>query len=359
MENYNDPNFNPGGRIDTLDPRDYPWQEIGRALPPFNWEKGYDAETKIASAIGDPSFKLKAKDQNGSGSCGGQAWSYQGAAHKAIARKVFDERSAKYLYSQTFMPPMGSDGRTNAKLYCSQGIGAEALTPSYENGYAPSEAFMERSADITPEARESAKNDVGLSFSLVTGTINDYAQALAANDGIIFLIRGSNNGTWGSLKPKPPVIGEMTWAHWIWNAKAFLKNGIKTIKFLNSWGWNVGEDGWQELDEEYFTAKTGMGPAIPYGWTHLFNPNPATVFHHNFKINLHFGDENDEVQALQTALQVDGVFPAGIKPTHYYGDITRQAVLKFQIKYAIPNASSPYGRDVGPLTRAQLNKLFG
>ena len=358
-EHWKDPSFNPGGRIDTADPRDYRFHEVAMALPPFDWAKGYDAEAEIRAAIADQNFKLGIKDQDGSGSCGGQAWSYQAAVLRAIYKKIYSERSAKFLYSQTFVPGGGSAGRTNADLFVKAGIAAEALCPSYDNGQPPSEAFMERAADISEAARADAKTDEALSYAMVNGSIDDHAQALAANHGNILLIRGSNNGTWGSFEPQPPKAGESIWAHWIMGAKALLVNGVKKIIFPNSWGKNVGHDGWQSIGEEYFNAQIpNVGPAILYGWTHLFNPNVVTGFHYVFTRDIVMGESSQEVTMLQAALQQDGCFPAGIKPTLFYGDITRQAVLKFQIKYGI-DPQGLNGTRVGPHTRAKLNELYG
>lgn len=359
-EPWNDRHFNPGGKIDEIDPRDFQYGEIARALAPFDWAKGYDVEAEIAAAIAQPGFKLKIKDQNGSGSCGGQAWSYQASVLKAIYKKIYDERSAKFIYSQAFVPGGGSAGRTLSDLFVKGGISSEALCPSYDNGQPPSEAFMERAADISTAARTDAKTDEALSYAMVTGSIDDHAQALAANHGNIFLIRGSNNGSWGTFNPKPPVAGDTIWTHWVMGGKAQLVNGVKNIIFPNSWGAAVGQNGWQALDEEYMNAQIpGVGPAVLYGWTHLFNPNPVTTFQHTFNTDLHYGTTSDEVNALQQALQADGSFPAGVTPTNYFGDITAAAVVKFQKKYGINNSSSPLGKDVGPLTRAKLNVLFG
>ena len=68
-----------------------------------------------------------------------------------------------------------------------------------------------------------------------------------------------------------------------------------------------------------------------------------------------FGDENEEVRALQNALQITGDFPANVKPTGYYGTITANAVYKFQLRNVI---SIPDRNNAGPKTRGALNALF-
>jgi len=62
-------------REDIPDPRDYQWgKDVGMATIPFDWDKGYDVEEEVSKVLGVP-FKLPVKNQNGSSSCGGQAWS--------------------------------------------------------------------------------------------------------------------------------------------------------------------------------------------------------------------------------------------------------------------------------------------
>ena len=63
--------FGKGGIKDKPDIRDFEYSKVGLALPPFDWGIGYDIEEVIEK-------KLTIKNQNGSGSCGGQAWSYYG-----------------------------------------------------------------------------------------------------------------------------------------------------------------------------------------------------------------------------------------------------------------------------------------
>ncbi|HBT81335.1 TPA: hypothetical protein DEB04_01250 [Candidatus Giovannonibacteria bacterium] len=63
---------------------------------------------------------------------------------------------------------------------------------------------------------------------------------------------------------------------------------------------------------------------------------------------------SEEVTKLQTLLASDkSVYPEGLI-TGYFGNLTREAVRRFQAKYGI----SQVGR-VGPLTRAKLAEIFG
>lgn len=61
-----------------------------------------------------------------------------------------------------------------------------------------------------------------------------------------------------------------------------------------------------------------------------------------------------DIAHLQKILIYEGLFPEEIGATSIFGNITKEAVVKFQMRYGI----RPIGR-VGPVTRAQLNLLYG
>ncbi len=341
MSDPTKPNFNPGGIQDRVDLRDYDIKEIAGAALPFDWNVPFDIEASLPD-------KIPVKDQDGSYSCGGQAWSYLATVLEALATGTLEERSAKYIYAQTYQQGGGSTGRDNANIFAMQGVARETFTPSYENGLPPHETFMTRGQDVTAEARVNALLDRSYPYAQVTGGIDAIAQAIRDHGGVILGIDGQDNGTWLSAFPKPPTA--IVWRHWVYAGKAKMINGIKHIGFLNSWGSAVGENGWQWLSEDWFTSGH-----VWSAWTHVFfNPAPLpSPFKHTFNIDIEYGNQNKEVTALQTALQLEGFFPANIVPSTYFGLITRAAVVKYQVK----NGINPVGR-VGPITRAALNKKY-
>jgi len=350
--------FGKGAVKDTPDTRDYQWEEVGYGAAPFDWEKGYDIEKELH-------VKMKPKNQNGSGSCGGQSWASYAASLEAQFSGTLEERSAKYIYAQTFEQGGGSTGRANAKIFVNQGVAREEVCPSYENGNPPSEAFMTRTGDITEAMRKDAENDKSLCYANVPNDIDSTAQAIKVNGGVILGVVGSNNGTWLSSNPKHPKVGEKFWYHWVYAGKARLKDGKKQIGLLNSWGDNVGENGWQWLDEEYFTeiVPNGNGATCIWQvWTHVYAPPAIPVYHHTFMKRLEYGMRGDEVKALQQVLLIEGDFPSNVPCTGYYGGITADAVLKFQLNYNIDTPEVLHnlkGHYVGPKTLMKLNALFG
>ncbi len=305
-----------GAIKDKKDKRDYKYSDIASAFAPFDWEKGFEIDVV-----------LKAKDQNGSSSCGGQAWSYYGQ----VLDGEQDEKSAKFIYAHTHVGTGGSSGRDNCNLVINKGWGTEALTPSYEKGNAPSEAFMIRSQDITEEAYTQAKTDKALSYAQVNLDFDSIAQALRDNKGCVIGITGQNNGTWYSKYPKPPKSNYNTWNHWVYVVGAQLIDGKKYLKFINSWGDDVGVDGFQYIGVEH----------VAWIWSCWTLVKDFPLF--KFTKTLMFGSFNDDVKQLQKRL--------GVMQTGFFGLLTRSAVKKYQTEHHLVSDGV-----VGPMTRAELNK---
>jgi hypothetical protein len=326
------------------DERDFQWEHIGSASTPFDWSIGF--ETKAP---------LHIKNQGQSSSCGGQATSYYGEILNGKADGAQEERSAKFIYAPVAYPNGGSVGRDLMDRAVKSGFGLESLTPSYEGGLSPSEYFMTRKEDITPSAIKQAINDRAMSYAQIgdTTNIDTIAQAIRDNNGCIIGLNGEDNGTWLSSNPQKP--SRIVWRHWLFACKARLHNGIKQIGFTNSWGSNVGEQGVQWVNEDYFTSGNCFE-----AWTLVYNiDKPEPAFKYNFSVDLSRGMAGDEVKMLQKALRLEGLFTYPTD-TGTYGIVTQDAVYKLQIKYNI----APFTRWIykgfyfGPATRAKMNQLY-
>jgi hypothetical protein len=335
-----------GAIRDIPDIRDYQWgRDVGMASPPVDWKKGYDVEEEISALIGQP-FKIKVKDQNGSSSCGGQAWGYLGQVLNAFHDGNTDERSAKFIYNQTHVGQGGSGGRENCTVCIRDGWGFEADCPSYENGKPPSEAFMVRTGDITPQARERAKVDKAFAYANVGLDVEIIAQAVRDNHGCIFGITGNNNGTWRSEYPKPPLVFANSWNHWIYIGKLKLRNGKRYFGTINSWGTSIGDDGWQWISEEYVMHKILQSPVIFSVWTMVIKdevivpPPPVYVFTKTLRLGM-TGPDVKMLQLKLGGLIVDGKFGTG----------TLGKVKAFQTAHGLVADGV-----VGPKTNAELNK---
>lgn len=88
---------------------------------------------------------------------------------------------------------------------------------------------------------------------------------------------------------------------------------------------------------------------------------PSTPISANalFSVNLKFGMQSSDVYKLQQLLATDNeIYPEGIV-SGYFGNLTLQAVQRFQLKYnvVVSDKEAGYGL-VGPKTRAKLQEVF-
>ena len=315
--------FGNGGIKDKPDSRDYQYSEIAMGSMPFDWNTPFDIESKIGL--------IPIKNQYTSFSCGGQAWSYYSYVLDPTNR---EEKSAKFIYSQTHVGTGGSDGRTNCDLCAKKGVSSETLCPSYLPDKTTNESFMIRSIDINAQAWADATTNREKSYLAVNVDIDSVAQAIRDNNGVVLGVSGKNNGTWLSPFPKPPdKLGPDCWAHWLYAGKVKTIDGKKYIGVLNSWGPFVGEQGWQWLSEDYFKQIF-----IWACWTMIYLDSIPYVF----TKTLRKGDTGFEVRMLQAKL---GIFVDG-----NFGSNTKKAVIAFQLTHLL----TPDGV-VGPKTNAKLN----
>jgi hypothetical protein len=101
-----------------------------------------------------------------------------------------------------------------------------------------------------------------------------------------------------------------------------------------------------------------------YSASVLFDRNNKVLpkkIKHTFTKNLNLGDRNNDVKILQDILKAENFFPVVTESTGYYGEITRQAVEKFQKHYKVASLWELLivkGKTVGAKTRNKLNELY-
>ena len=97
-------------------------------------------------------------------------------------------------------------------------------------------------------------------------------------------------------------------------------------------------------------TSTPTVPGCPPGFICKLNPNITTPSIFKFSLDLSLGSTGDEVLHLQQLLNSLGYL--SVAPTGYFGQLTKSAVIKYQIDHRLQGVGQ-----VGPLTRALLNSI--
>jgi len=227
-----------GAFQDRPDFRDRQFSEVMGAAQP-DWVKGYEIEGIS-----------KVENQNGSGSCVGQAFSKYAEVLHWYDEGIKVDLSAKFIYGQIYLPQGGAYLRDAAKILVDKGDAEESLITSYEAQNAPSEAFM-RDLVLDHQALENAIKYRGKEYRNVKIDIDEMALAIESGNGMVFAATGTNLG-WATADVRKPLPNENKWGHAIYAVGYGMRNGKKAIKFINSWGTGWGEDGYGWMNEDYF-----------------------------------------------------------------------------------------------------------
>ncbi|TSC68523.1 MAG: hypothetical protein G01um101456_610 [Parcubacteria group bacterium Gr01-1014_56] len=160
-------------------------------------------------------------------------------------------------------------------------------------------------------------------------------QTLLASDKDIYP-EGTISGYYGPLTQK--AVGQFQ-----------LKYGVVTSAGTTGYG-NVGPKTRAKLQEVF----SGAAPALTPTTSPAATPTSAL-----FSVNLIFGMQSSDVSRLQQLLATDSeIYPEAIV-SGYFGQKTKEAVQRFQLKYKVVSSSSGAGYGVvGPKTRAALQEAF-
>lgn len=308
---------------------------IATSGEPFDWNKGYNID-----------FLLRAINQMQSYACGGFM-----CAYGMQVKEGKDPQSPKFIYANTFAQGGGTAYEALGNWLVNKGSSSESLCVSFLPDGTTNETFITRKSDITQEAYDDARtNKIERYAKVKVNTIDEVAKALRDNRGLFLGVYGQDNGTWRTENPLPPT--RRVWAHWVYAVGAEMYKGKKAIKFINSWGNLVGDNGYQWITEDYFPN------GIFLAWTIT---DKYEIPKHIFNKTIRYGEKSNEVKFLQMKLESLGhlIMPKGVA-YGYYGDLTAKAVYDFQVKNSVASMqelNNLKGRLVGPATRKKLNTI--
>jgi len=264
----------------------------------------------------------------------------------------------------------GTYPRLAAKIVQDYGIATTKTVPN-DTTLSHEEYVYSRNIDNIPQAAfaEAAENKIK-GYAFITISKDGLKQAIVESNGASILMRigsewwtdAKGNSTWDKKKIVPlRKPGSVVSGHQLY-LYGYEDVGDDTkFYILNSWSKDWADDGtnwfwWSEWKNN-----------ISEGLTFVDVPNKIIQeakklpkqFSYKFTKTIKHGERSKDVEALQLALKADGCYTYVV--TGYYGNVTREAVVKFQLKHKVASVAeiqSLAGLQVGPKTIAKLNQLF-
>ncbi len=267
-----------------------------------------------------------------------------------------EQYSAMEIYRRrNNYPSAGCSGDNVLKQTCELGAGKEKdiqsqnLNETQMNAYKyPNQKYINRP----------------LNFFAVTPVFDDIARTIRDFKCAMIWVRCD-----GSNYSRVPVVGRDSdsFRHSITAVDYVTFKGKRYIIVEDSWGSmreypktdylveSILNDGQRAFSEEFVAKHVFFARGITN-----FVYAPYLASKHTFTIRMEFGQTNNEIIKLQDALKKESLFPANLPSTGYYGNITKNAVYAFQIKYSVAplnELNTLKGGRVGDKTIAKLNSM--
>lgn len=331
--------FGTGAIRDIPDKRDYSLLEIASA-PVVDWKEK-------TTFRGFPIF-----NQNGSGSCVAQSVAKILGIENYLEEGKFVHLSAKDIYTRRInITGEGMFFRDAMEIGNKYGATIEQLMPSQEL----TEAEINDVKDRTYTSEYVGKIFRGGSFVSIPVNIEYIASIIDKGKGVLLGFRWDYD-EWDKEFPTINPNSKSQYGHAVVGVDYALINGKRYIVIDDSWGKNRGKNGQRFVSEEFINMRCTTA------WYYEELANKEAVDEpdsYKFLNDLELGMNNEEVKKLQVILQQMGFFPAGQECTGYFGGITRQAVLDFQLRYQVIEDKDEDGAGrFGPKTRKKLNSLI-
>lgn len=301
------------------------------------------------------------RNQNGSNTCVAQTIAKMAGILREQKTGEFVEYSATPIYQKRINKPQGGMIGVDAlNLWRNDGITLEHLVPSQEQNDAQIEAQIVN--EYEKQVGGISKLDAYVvlpprDFDLAVSTM------LATGKPLMIWIWGEYD-EWSQNIPRAVrpegTLYNATVRHSVTaTVNIGIYNGEIGFTIEDSWG-STGINGlgvrWITRD---FYEKRNYFCAYPTTFKTYkeLGVNPAKP-KYSFTGNLTYGMKlNKDVVALQDILKYEELFPANVDSTGNYYEVTRKAVLAWQIKHGVPTDGLE-GNLVGVKTKRKLNELY-
>jgi len=328
--------------------KDFQFSEIVATADPVDWkEKSTDQWRK---------FPIMSQD--GSGSCVAQSGAKMVAVLQYLRDGEYIPLSASYLYqrraNKNIGDGQGMQGIDALEILRNDGITLEALMPSQNLSetainQVPEKPYYKKVADIF-RIDNYVVYRPRLDFDSIASTIQKTGKAVMV--WFRFDIK--------EWTDEPRVlVTSPSLHHSVLATDVALYKGQQGLVIDDSWGASRAINGQRFITREFFEARNTFA-AYPISFRTTDSlPQPK----HVWLRDLEYGAQNDtDVKKLQDVLKFEKLFPTNVESTGYYGEITRRAVLAFQMNHKVASLAelqSVNGKRVGTATRAELNRLYG
>lgn len=333
--------------------KDFKFEEVVASADPVNWEEKTEYR------------KFPIFNQNGSGSCVAQTEAKEMGIMRWLEDGNYIHFSATDIYQRRKNKPAGGMWATDARdIIRKGGATLEVL--------APSQSMTDSQMDNTEI--ESYKREIGEVFKVP----NYVALPIVDIDAVASVIQKTRKAVmvwiyftrdeWTEYpivkNTEIGLISPGVVRHAVAAVDFTLKNGKKCLVIEDSWGPEAGNGGQRVIDEDFYKSRNWYaGYLMNFRFDEPTSPGEDKP-NHKFENTLRFSStfsENTEVKILQEILKYEGLFPANISATGYYGSITAKYVLLWQKKNKVgtdEELDALGGRVVGPKTRAKLNETY-
>jgi hypothetical protein len=266
--------------------------------------------------------------------------------------------SSRFLYAmakcQDGFAGEGTYPRLVAKILTDYGCATEATCPNDTTLSHETYVYQRQIENIPSYVFDEAKKYKVGGFAFVPLTEYEIKKAIYHTGAVSVLVRVGEEWwtpSWNKIDIDPLRIPrKIVSGHQIvltgWSPSLY-----KTV--LNSWSVQWADKGFNRLIWQDYLPYINEAIVLTDIPQDIIDDAKNTKF--IFTRDLHYGDKNEDVKQLQKRL--------GFTPTYqtsYYGDITREAVIKFQDDNHIPITWFQRHRKlssvVGPKTREVLNK---
>lgn len=258
--------------------------------------------------------------------------------------------SPSYGYEQRSGWPAYGDSVTSIRNTAKKGVTLEALYPSKVK---PNDDVKLTAKPHAIKVAEVFKIDDMLDLS--AGDIDQIASTIQATGKGVMVWFWADSKEWKQkkveLKNETISIYNAPIRHSVTAVDFFLINGKKCLLIEDSWGIETGVEGRRIITEDFFNERNYYA-----GYVTRFTFSEAPVVQKP-TTSVKFGDENINVNILQKYLQAKGYFPSNHSTTNYYGNITAQAVLRWQLDNQVDSPESLNelkGRHFGPKSLAKV-----